>query len=29
VDLTMRLWCALTEPEIFQQWQKQMMYIFR
>ncbi|MDR0493231.1 MAG: hypothetical protein LBH74_06315 [Nitrososphaerota archaeon] len=29
VDLTIRLWCALTMPEIFQQWQNQMMYIFR
>jgi len=29
VDLTIRLWTALTKPEIFQQWQNQMMYIFR
>jgi IS1 family transposase len=29
VDLTLRLWCALSEPETFKQWQNQMMYIFR
>jgi insertion element IS1 protein InsB len=29
VELTIRLWCALTQPEIFKQWQTQMMYIFR
>ncbi|MCL1969996.1 MAG: IS1 family transposase [Candidatus Bathyarchaeota archaeon] len=29
VDLTLRLWCALSEPETFKQWQKQTIYIFR
>jgi len=29
VDITIRLWCALTTPEIFKVWQNQMMYIFR
>jgi len=29
VDLTIRLWCALTQPETFKQWQTQMMYIFK
>jgi insertion element IS1 protein InsB len=29
VDLSIRLWCALTKPEIFKLWQSQMMYIFR
>ena len=29
VDLTIRLWCALTKPEIFALWQNQLMTIFR
>jgi insertion element IS1 protein InsB len=29
VDLSIRLWCALTKPEIFRLRQSQMMYIFR
>jgi len=29
VDLTIRLWSALTIPEIFKKWQNQMMTIFR
>jgi insertion element IS1 protein InsB len=29
VDVTIRLWCALTKPEIFKLWQNQMLYIFR
>jgi insertion element IS1 protein InsB len=29
VDLSIRLWCALTKPEIFKLWQSQMMYILR
>jgi IS1 family transposase len=29
VDLSIRLWSALTKPDIFNQWQSQMLYIFR
>jgi IS1 family transposase len=29
VDLTIRLWCALTKPENFVHWQNQFMAIFR
>jgi insertion element IS1 protein InsB len=29
VDLTIRLWRALTEPEIFKEWQARMLCIFR
>jgi len=29
VDLTIRLWNALTKPEIFKLWQNQLLYIFR
>jgi IS1 family transposase len=29
VDLTLRLWRALTNPEIFKVWQSKMLYIFR
>jgi len=29
VDLTIRLWSALTKPEIFDIWQNQMLSIFR
>jgi IS1 family transposase len=29
VDLTIRLWSALTKPEVFKRWQDQMMCIFR
>ena len=29
VDITIRLWCALTKPEIFKLWQNQMLYIFK
>jgi IS1 family transposase len=29
VDLPIRLWSALTKPEIFRLWQYQMMYIFK
>jgi insertion element IS1 protein InsB len=28
VNLSLRLWCALTKPDIFKQWQTKMMYIF-
>jgi len=28
-DLTIRLWNALTTPEVFKYWQTQMMYILR
>ncbi|MDR2090487.1 MAG: hypothetical protein LBP62_02400 [Clostridiales bacterium] len=29
VDLTIRLWSALTQPEVFEKWQSQMLYLFR
>jgi IS1 family transposase len=29
VDMTIRLWSALTKPEIFKLWQNQMLCIFR
>lgn len=29
VDLSLRLWCALTTPDIFRQYQDKMLYIFR
>jgi IS1 family transposase len=29
VDLSIRLWCTLTKPEVFMRWQSQMMSIFR
>jgi len=29
VDLTIRLWRALTTPKIFKEWQAKMLYIFR
>jgi IS1 family transposase len=28
VDLTIRLWSALTKPEVFKKFQSQMLYIF-
>ena len=29
VDLTLRLWSALTQPDIFKQWQNQISCIFK
>jgi IS1 family transposase len=29
VDLTIRLWCALTTPEVFAVWQEKFAYIYR
>jgi insertion element IS1 protein InsB len=29
VDLSLRLWCALTKPDVFKQWQAKMMYIYK
>jgi insertion element IS1 protein InsB len=29
VSLSIRLWCALTQPEIFKFWQNQFMCIFK
>jgi IS1 family transposase len=29
VDLTIRLWCALTTPEVFADWQAKFVYIYR
>ena len=29
IDLSIRLWCALTQPEIFAVWQNQFLAIFR
>jgi len=29
VDLSIRLWCALTQPEAFAAWQNQFLAIFR
>jgi IS1 family transposase len=28
VDLTIRMWCALTDPDIFKQWQELFLSVF-
>jgi IS1 family transposase len=28
VDLTIRLWCSLTKPEVFAAWQEKFAYIY-
>jgi IS1 family transposase len=29
VDLTIRLWCSLTKPEVFAAWQEKFLYIYK
>jgi hypothetical protein len=28
VDLTIRLWCSLTKPEVFAAWQEKFAYLY-
>ena len=29
VDISLRLWCALTNPDVFKEYQDRMLYIFK